>query len=147
MSEPSEKPGSQEPAGGPSPPGPDPVPAENIHHHFLAWAGHVPGELLARAREKVKATYAKLEGRYGTGYARAIVGAGLVGLPVPVPFSTALTAAPVIAAAEIHRAWNLEGGLAGVGSSVQLTLEEIEAHGKHFVQQLLHEFAGEEEKS
>src|SRR6516164_6065389 len=87
--------------------GPSPLtsaPAEEIHSGILAQAQEVPRHLVHRAVGKVKHTYGILVQRYGPGYARAIVGAGLVGLPIPIPFSTALTAAPVLAAAEVHRA-------------------------------------------
>jgi hypothetical protein len=121
-------------------PAPDSAGSEEVHHRFLAVAAEVPHHLLVAARAKLKATYGRLEHRYGRGYARAIVGAGLAGLPIPVPFSTAMTAAPVIAAAELHRALGQAGGVEGVAHNVVLTVEEIHALGKHFVQELLHGF-------
>jgi hypothetical protein len=65
--------------------------------------GKVPGRLVKKARDKVQNTYTKLEGRYGKGYARAIVAAGVAGLPVPIPGSSAIFAAPLLAVAELHR--------------------------------------------
>jgi hypothetical protein len=120
---------------------PDPSPRHEVHHHLLAWVAHVPHGLLIKAREKVKATYAVLEHRYGPHYAKAILGAGLAGLPIPVPFSTAITAAPVLAAAEIHRDLVHAGGVQGVIHGVELTAEEIAALGKHFIQEVLQGFA------
>jgi hypothetical protein len=128
-----------------NPPPSEPVEPEEVHHRFLGWAVQVPHDLMAKARDKLKTTYGRLEHRYGRGYARAIVGAGLAGLPIPVPFSTALTAAPVIAAAEMHRALGKAGGVEGVTHSVVLTVEEIDALGRHFIQELLQGFEGPDE--
>ena len=132
-------------SGNPSAPAADPAPVEHGHFHFLAWAERVPHNLLSMARDKVKKSYARLEHRYGPGYAKAIVGAGLAGLPIPIPFSTALTAAPVVAAAELHRALEPEGALAGVRASVELTVEHIDTLGKNFMQELHNEFTGQED--
>src|ERR1700755_3561195 len=77
-----------------------PVPADELHGGILARAENVPRHLVHRAVCKVKHTYGVLVERYGPGYARAILGAGLLALPLPIPFSSALTAAPVLAAAE-----------------------------------------------
>lgn len=63
----------------------------------------MPGHVVARAKEKVVGKYRKLEARYGRKYALVIVGAGIAGLPIPVPGSSFITAAPVIIAAELHR--------------------------------------------
>jgi hypothetical protein len=96
--------------------------------------------LLHRAAGKVKQTYGHLENRYGPGYARAIVGAGLAGLPIPLPGTSLMTAAPVLAAAELHRALSKPGALAAAGTAVDLTVEHIEALGKEFLNELLHGF-------
>jgi hypothetical protein len=140
MAEPTNPPPGPVPDGGPI--SADPARIEPEHHHFLAWAEQVPHEMLTRARARLKKSYAQLENRYGTGYARAILGAGLVGLPIPIPFSTAITAAPVVAAAELHRALSPEGALAGVRASVQLTVEQVETLGKHFLGEVVREFSG-----
>jgi hypothetical protein len=125
-------------------PGPSPSPpaqAEEIHGGILAQVEGVPRHLVHRAVGKVKHTYGVLVQRYGPGYARAIVGAGLVGLPIPVPFSTALTAAPVLAAAEVHRALADKHVLREGVATVALTAEHIETLGKHWMEELLHAFA------
>jgi len=115
--------------------------AEAIHPGILAGAEGVPRHLVHRAVGKVKDTYGVLVQRYGPGYARAIVGAGLVGLPIPVPFSTALTAAPVLAAAEVHRALADKHILQGSVATVTLTAEHIQTLGRHWMEELLHAFA------
>jgi DNA-binding beta-propeller fold protein YncE len=119
---------------------PSPEHAEPIHHGLLAWMEDVPRHLLHRAVGKVKQTYGVLEQRYGAGYARAILGAGLVALPVPVPGSSALAAAPLLAAAEVHRALAQSGAVGAASSAVVLTAEEIHSVGKRFLQELIHGF-------
>jgi hypothetical protein len=119
----------------------EPARTEGLHHWWNVFTG-VPRELVTRSVGKVKQTYGKLEQRYGTGYARAIVGAGLAGLPIPLPGTSALTAAPVLAAAELHRTLSRTGALDAAGNALALTAEHIEALGKQFVHELLHGFPG-----
>src|SRR5262249_42618296 len=118
--------------------GPARVPADELPRSILARAENVPRHLVHRAVCKVKHTYGILVQRYGPGYARAIVGAGLVGLPLPIPFSTALTAAPVLAAAEVHRALADKHILQESVATVTLTAEHIEVLGKHWIEELVH---------
>jgi hypothetical protein len=94
----------------------------------------------------VKHTYGILVDRYGPGYARAIVGAGLVGLPIPIPGSTVLTAAPVLAAAEVHRALADKHIVQESVAVVTLTAEQIHTLGRHWVEELLHAFASTTEQ-
>jgi hypothetical protein len=115
--------------------------AEEIHTDILAQVKDVPRHLVHRAVGRVKHTYGILEQRYGPGYARAIVGAGLVGLPIPVPFATALTAAPVVAAAELHRALADKHLVQESVATVTLTAEHIQTLGKCWIEGLLHDFA------
>jgi len=70
---------------------------------ILRWAASAPGRLLSSIKNKAQAKYAKLSARYGPKYAKAIIGAALAGIPVPIPGSSFITAAPVIALAEMHR--------------------------------------------
>lgn len=65
--------------------------------------GKSGGGIVARITAKVKDKYAKLEQRYGSRYAKAIIGAALVGLPLPVPGASLALSAPLIAVAELHR--------------------------------------------
>src|SRR5262249_41347067 len=121
--------------------GPARVPADELPRSILARAENVPRHLVHRAVCKVKHTYGVLVQRYGPGYARAILGAGLLGLPLPIPFSSALTAAPVLAAAEVHRALAETQILPTTAATVTLTVEHIETLGKHWVQELIHVFS------
>ncbi len=57
-----------------------------------------------KGKEKVKQVYAKLEKRYGPTMAKTIIGAGLIGAPIPGPGSSFVTAAPFLAAGEIMHA-------------------------------------------
>ncbi len=114
--------------------------AEEIHRGLLARAEDVPRCLVHRAVGKVKHTYGLLVQRYGPGYACAIIGAGLVGLPVPIPLSSALTAAPVLAAAEVHRALAGKHIVSAAISSVTLTAEHVQFLGKQWLEDLLHAF-------
>ena len=63
----------------------------------------LPDKIYQQIKDKVKEKYAKLEKRYGATYAKAIIGAALAGVPVPLPGASLVTAAPVIALAEMHR--------------------------------------------
>lgn len=74
------------------------------------WAGRIlkaairiPGSLMASVRARANAAYDRLSARYGKGFARAAVAAGLVGLAIPLPGASVLSAAPVVAIAELHR--------------------------------------------
>ena len=58
---------------------------------------------VARIRDKVTEKYRQLEKRYGSKYAKAIIAAALVGVPLPLPGASFATAAPVLALAEMHR--------------------------------------------
>ena len=56
------------------------------------------------ASEKINAMYGRLEFRYGPRYAKVIVACAVVGmfLPVPIPGTTYMAAAPTLAIAELH---------------------------------------------
>jgi hypothetical protein len=98
---------SSSPEPGPSERKPEPTStakADKVASTWLAKAKAVPAKALNAARGKVKSTYAKLDKRYGAKYARAILAAGLLGVPLPIPGSSFLTAGPIIAVAELHRA-------------------------------------------
>ena len=120
-----------------TPPTPDSPRTEEVHRHFLSQLTQLPHHVLVKARDKVKVVYGHLEQRYGPHYAKAIVGAGLAGLPVPVPFSTALTAAPVLAAAELHRDLSRAQILGKVAHGLHLAADEVEMLGKNFIHGLL----------
>jgi hypothetical protein len=94
-------------------------------------AKKLPRAIYAKAANKVKSTYSKLEGRYGKKTAIAIMGAGILGLPLPIPGSSILTAAPILVAAEMYLK------LSGTKEAAELSQDEIEKLGKQFIKDLL----------
>lgn len=66
-------------------------------------AKDLPAALAHKARDYARKKYDALSQRYGSKYAMAIMGAGALGLPLPVPGSSLLLAAPILAIAELHR--------------------------------------------
>jgi hypothetical protein len=61
------------------------------------------GKAGAAIKAKATGTYQKLESRYGRATALAIMAAGIAGLPIPIPGTSFLAAAPIIAMAEVYR--------------------------------------------
>lgn len=106
-----------------------------------SWAGYaakIPAKAYHAAKTRVAAKYQQLEGRYGRSMAVAIMTAGVAGLPLPVPGSSLITAAPVIAVAELIR--HFKGPLAPtLIESEELSQEEIERLGKEWIEELLAE--------
>lgn len=89
-----------------------PEPADEHHgkvRQILRTFRNLPKRAVKKARDKVTTTYQKLEQRYGPGYAKLIVGAGIASLPVPIPGAAVAFAAPMLAVAELHKRlakWN-----------------------------------------
>ncbi len=77
----------------------DGSPAEKL----VAMAADIPAKLYARAKDKAKQTYDKFEQKYGRKTAIAILASAIAGSVIPLPGSTLLMAAPVIAAAEMYK--------------------------------------------
>lgn len=101
---------------------------------IAAWASaakHLPHAAMSKARSLVGGKYKALEGRYGRKWAVAIMGAGLAGLPIPAPGASLLTAAPMIAAAELHRAF--AGHAVHAERFAELTPQQVTALGKRFI--------------
>jgi hypothetical protein len=98
---------------------------------LAAKAKKLPAAIYKRAANKVQATYSKLEGRYGKKTAIAIMGAGILGLPLPIPGSSILTAAPILVAAEMYLKFS------GSKEAATLSQAEIEKLGKQFIKDLL----------
>jgi hypothetical protein len=96
--------------------------------------------IAAKAKAKAQSSYAKLSARYGTKWAIAIMAAGIAGLPLPIPGSSLITAAPVIAAAELAKLLSRcdEAGCP------ELTEDEVEKLGAKWIQQLLDEWKMEQ---
>jgi hypothetical protein len=131
-----------------------------VHDHLLAVAGAVGQAQLAaltdhseRVRQlvvsvppavwhkvsaKVATHYHNLEGRYGRATAIAIVSAGIVGTAVPLPGTTVLAAAPLIALAELHHqlVGKHDPGGASWGSKLHLTESEILDLGRQWMKDL-----------
>jgi SPP1 gp7 family putative phage head morphogenesis protein len=96
-------------------------PAEFVAKHFEAkgaatvnaWSGGVDNSwsdasraaaaLARKLKGKLKEHYARLEQRYGPKYAKLILASALIGVPLPFPGASFATAAPMVAAAELHR--------------------------------------------
>lgn len=119
-----------------------------------SWLGklkELPKAVIKKARAYANAKYQKLKTRYGKGMAKAIMAAGILGLPIPVPMSSLITAAPVIAVAEIYRA--IHGApvpdaaaslRAEEAEDAEMTVEEIKAAATEFMADLLgDEWAGQ----
>lgn len=107
-------------------------------------ADHVrklPAAIAAKVKEKVRATYSKLESRYGKKTAILILGAGLAGVPLPIPGSSLIAAAPFLAAAELYLKF-------GSSKSVsELSQDEIGRLGKEFMDELMQGWNEGKEKS
>ena len=114
--------------------------AEKASKSWADRAKELPGEVWAAAKSKVKATYGKLEDRYGRPTAIAIMGAGVVGVPIPVPGASLVTAAPVIAAAELYRRFRGAKAYKDANSLTEATIRKL---GKDWMDGLLKEWAAE----
>lgn len=96
-------------------------------------ARKLPAKAVAKVKAKVKEKYGKLEQRYGPKYAKAIIGAALVGLPVPLPGASLALSAPVLALAELHRL--ARGGKSKVTENV-----DVEEEARKLIRELEEEF-------
>jgi hypothetical protein len=96
----------------------------------------VPGAVWNRVSAEVAVRYRTLEQRYGRRTAIAILSAGILVSAVPVPGSTVLAMAPLIALVELHH--QLTAGSGGVAEAVKIHLTESEIlHiGRQWVQDL-----------
>ncbi len=112
--------------------------ADGKAESVLQAAKSFPGKILAAIKEKAAAKYAKLSERYGPKYAKVIIGAAILGLPLPVPGSSFLTAAPVIALAEMHRMF----GKATMSVDEDMSEEFIQAAAAKLIEELTQEFEG-----
>lgn len=101
-------------------------------------AKEMPGKMLDAAKAKVKTKFSQLETRYGRKTAVAIMVAGIAGLPLPVPGSSFITAAPVVAVAEMVRYFK------GDSKTLNDADIDVEALGKQFIQSLVAEFEKEQ---
>ncbi len=94
---PAAKPGASDTGGKTNPE------ADAKANKVLAFAKRMPAAVYGKIKTTIANKYATLEKRYGPKYAKAIIGAGLIGTPIPIPGSTFAAMAPVIGVAELHR--------------------------------------------
>jgi HK97 family phage portal protein len=124
--------------------------SEPSHHeeHLDSWAGKIsklPGKIAGKARDKAKGYYTRLSDRYGKKMAIGIMAAGVLGLPLPVPGSSFLTAAPVIAVAELVRHFQSKKEKSMDGEHPDLSEEDIQELGAKYMAELLKEWEKEQD--
>jgi len=132
--------------GHPCSPGGKEATAPDPEEHAKGWlarAREIPAKVYAKARLKVSEKYSQLESRYGRKLALAIMGAGLAGVPIPLPGSVLMTAAPVIAAAEVYRRLAGAGARPVKEAAPELSPEEVGRLGREWMKEILDEFARE----
>ena len=98
----------------------------------------VPPTVWHKVSGAVATRYHSLEGRYGRPTAIAILSAGIVGTAVPLPGTTALAMAPLIAVAELHHQLVAAHGPGGApwGANIHLAESEIVHLGRQWMQDL-----------
>ena len=74
-----------------------------IPSEWLERVDQLPGDLYRKAVETAREKYAELEARYGRPTALAVMAAGIAGTAVPLPGTTFVAVAPVVALAEVYR--------------------------------------------
>jgi hypothetical protein len=100
----------------------------------------VPPAVWHKVSGKVATHYHNLEGRYGRPAAIAIVSAGIVGTAVPLPGTTVVAVAPLIAVAELHHQLIGASGLGDSPLAAKIHLAESEV--LHLGKQWMHDLAG-----
>jgi hypothetical protein len=98
----------------------------------------VPPAVWQKVSDAVATRYQSLEGRYGRPTAIAILSAGIVGTAVPLPGTTVVAMAPLIALAELHHQLVAEpsSGGASLGAKIHLAQSDILNLGKQWMQDL-----------
>lgn len=98
----------------------------------------VPPAAWDKVSNEVATRYHKLEGRYGRPTALAILSAGIVGTAVPLPGTTFVAVAPLIALAELHHQLVAEPGPGGAPwvTKIHLAESEVLDLGKQWMQDL-----------
>jgi hypothetical protein len=102
--------------------------------HLVA---RVPPAVWHKVSGAVAKRYQSLEGRYGRPTAIAILSAGIVGTAVPMPGTTILAMAPLIALAELHH--QLVAAHEGGALEAKIHLVEVEIHhlGRQWIEDLV----------
>ena len=108
-------------------------------------AASLPPAVWHKVSGAVTTRYRSLEGRYGRPTAIAILSAGIVGTAVPLPGTTVVAMAPLIALAELHRQLVAAPGPGGAAWGAKIHLAELEiVHlGRQWMQDLA-DVVGEE---
>lgn len=112
--------------------------ADSKMAHVLSLAKHLPAAMLNRVKGQVQKKYTKLSQRYGPTYAKAIIGAALVGLPIPLPGASFAAASLVIGVAELHRLASGHG-THNVADDFTMTKAEIQQAAKELVEEMRQE--------
>jgi hypothetical protein len=101
-------------------------------------AARVPPVVWQKASGAVATRYHNLEARYGRPTALAILSAGIVGTAVPLPGTTVLAMAPLLAVAELHHQLHAAPSPSGapLGEKIHLAESEILRLGKQWMQDL-----------
>jgi len=101
-------------------------------------AARVPPAVWLKVSGAVATRYRNLEARYGRPTALAILSAGIVGTAVPLPGTTVLAMAPLIALAELHQQLVAAAGPGGApwGAKIHLAESEIMHLGRQWMQDL-----------
>jgi hypothetical protein len=100
---------------------------------------HVHGAVWHKVRARAVTRYRTLEERYGRHMAIAILSAGILGCAVPLPGTTVLAMAPLLAMAELHHQLHTAHEHGGVAEAVKTHLAESEI--LHLARQWVHELA------
>jgi hypothetical protein len=98
----------------------------------------VPPAVWDKVSGAVATRYHSLEGRYGRPTAIAILSAGIVGTAVPLPGTSLVAMAPLIALAELHHQVAAAPGPGGApwAAKIHLAESEILHHGRQWMQDL-----------
>jgi hypothetical protein len=96
----------------------------------------VPSAVWNKVKAEVAVRYRALEERYGRRTAIAILSAGILASAVPVPGSTVLAVAPLIALVELHHQLTAEPGGTAQAVKVHLAESEILNLARQWVQDL-----------
>jgi hypothetical protein len=100
-------------------------------------AASVPPAVWQKVSGAVAKRYYALERRYGRTTAIAILSAGIAGTAVPLPGTTVLAMAPLIALAELHhQVATADPDSASLGAKIHLAESEVLHLGRKWMQDL-----------
>jgi hypothetical protein len=96
----------------------------------------VPGAVWDKVSAEVAARYHALEERYGRPTAITIVSAGILASAVPIPGTTVLATAPLIAVVELHHRLTAGHGAAAGAVKTHLAESQVLHLGRQWMQDL-----------